>query len=399
MNKVPAEAGRPSSRHLAELDGIRGLAILMVMALHFICTAIVPQNLFERILAKGTAYGAWGVDLFFVLSGYLITGILWDTRRSGNYLRSFYGRRTLRIFPLYYGVLAVVVGLSALGVLESVAPGLSEVRKVHGWLWPYLTNVYIAMVGTFAVPYVTHFWSLAVEEHFYLFWPFVVRALSREALMRACVVLVVLSVAVRGVMAELGVNEVATYVLTFCRLDTLCMGAWFALWSRDPGPVDVRRFRRRTAAALAAVVVVSLLRMQLPQWDRILLSVREGLIGLFFGYFVAGSVGPLGSDRLRRLLRARWLSFLGKYSYGLYVFHGMVAYWFLATNFIGRIQRATGSRALALATEVIVGVVASVLIAVASFELYEKRFLVLKRLFEAAPPKRPAGDVEVAGTG
>src|SRR5262245_27990198 len=93
--------------HLAVLDGVRGLAVLMVMLLHFVAN-VPPSNCFESAVVGVTKYGAFGVELFFVLSGYLITGILYDTHNDAHYFRNFYMRRLLRIFPLYYGVLTLL---------------------------------------------------------------------------------------------------------------------------------------------------------------------------------------------------------------------------------------------------------------------------------------------------
>src|SRR5580658_4063854 len=138
--------------HVPELDGIRGLAILAVMSLHFFAGQIHgAQNSTERFADAITGYGMWGVDLFFVLSGYLITGLLADTRDSAKYFSSFYMRRTLRIFPLYYGVLFVLMVLVPRSFLEVHAPQALQMRAVQPWLWSYLTNVYIAKTGSFSI--------------------------------------------------------------------------------------------------------------------------------------------------------------------------------------------------------------------------------------------------------
>jgi peptidoglycan/LPS O-acetylase OafA/YrhL len=365
------------------------VAIASVLALHFLCSTIVPTNALERIVARVTSYGSWGVDLFFVLSGYLITGILYDTRESPSYFRSFYGRRTLRIFPLYYGILLAILVLVPRGLADLVTPELSRTRGVQGWLWSYLTNVYLARTGSFSIPYVSHFWSLAVEEHFYLVWPLVVRHFSRVTLMRICVGAAVASVALRIVLARAGVNEVAAYTLTPCRLDTLCIGAWFVLWSRGPEAADqARRLQRSLWLVGAATFVVSVVRMHTPSWERELLALREGLVGAFFGLLVAAAAAPKQFPRWTRLLRVRWLAFLGKYSYGLYVFHGIVAYAWGTHGVPDRLARALGSYGLAIAAQAALGIGLSTALAVASFHLYEKRFLGLKRFFEAAPTRR-----------
>src|SRR5215468_8569908 len=118
--------------HLPGLDGVRGLAILLVLAVHFVGNA-TPVSWGERIAVKLGNYGVLGVDLFFVLSGFLITGLLLDSKGDPHYFRNFYARRTLRIFPLYYAVLALL--FIALRLVATPTPLLGVARQHQGWLW------------------------------------------------------------------------------------------------------------------------------------------------------------------------------------------------------------------------------------------------------------------------
>src|SRR5467141_1688790 len=191
---TPQEA-RQRDGHVPALDGLRGLAIIMVLFVHFV-GACQPESAFERILIKGSNYGVWGVDLFFVLSGYLITGILYDSKGSAHYYRNFYVRRILRIFPLYYGVLFLLFFVFPL--FPSVYPtGLEESARHQAWVWPFGVNLFIALRGWWALPYISHFWSLAIEEHFYLLWPLVVFSFRRETLERICLGVIVAALALR----------------------------------------------------------------------------------------------------------------------------------------------------------------------------------------------------------
>src|SRR5690349_24799576 len=118
--------------HVLELDGIRGVAIVAVIAAHFLGLMLEhPQNLVERLVALVSGYGMWGVDLFFVLSGFLITGILWDSKESPRYFKAFYMRRTLRIFPLYYGVLLLLLVLIPASWLAVYTPEALKMREVQ----------------------------------------------------------------------------------------------------------------------------------------------------------------------------------------------------------------------------------------------------------------------------
>jgi peptidoglycan/LPS O-acetylase OafA/YrhL len=387
--------------HVPELDGIRGVAIALVMALHFLCTPLEgPQNLAERAVVRITGYGVWGVDLFFVLSGYLITGILADSKGALHYFRTFYMRRTLRIFPLYYGVLLVAAVLVPSSLLAIYAPKVLQMRAAQAWFWPYLTNVYLTKTGSFSIPYFSHFWTLAIEEHFYLAWPFVVGLTRRETAMRVCIGLGVLALASR-IALHLGGQAFAAQVLTPCRLDTLTIGAWFALAARGPGGIDALAARTRAWIAPLALGVIALSAVHVARLriDPIVEPVRLSTLSVFFGAFILMSAWRGGPVLLRALLRQRWLRMLGRYSYGLYVYHGIVAYALCYDGLLVPIQAALGSRLGGVIVGAVIGSALSIILAVLSYELYETRFLGLKRLFQTTrePHREPAPAPEGPG--
>ncbi|HYP87615.1 MAG TPA: acyltransferase [Polyangiaceae bacterium] len=389
--------GARAGSHVAELDGVRGIAIAMVMALHFICSQVgEPQSRVEQLAGRLTAYGTWGVDLFFVLSGFLITGILWDTRGSGRYFASFYARRTLRIFPLYYATLLVLIVLVPRGLLERVAPDALEIRALQGWLWPYLTNVYIAKSGGFNVPYISHFWTLAVEEHFYLVWPFVVGLLARSAVLWVSIVAAVAALSLRIVAGYVGWNEYVPLVLTPFRLDALCIGACLALAVRGPaGFAGMGRIAKLGLVASAAGVLATSLWHVVRPAAVPALPARETFLALMFGFAIVLACWADGPAWFKALLRLRFLRLLGKYSYGLYVFHGIIAFAFVRHGTLGFFARLVGSHSLGLFVQAAFGSVVSMLIAWLSYEYLESRFLRLKVRFE---PKYSGAAVPAAGT-
>jgi peptidoglycan/LPS O-acetylase OafA/YrhL len=375
---------QPQGR-LAALDGLRGLAIIMVLFVHFVGDA-TPHGAVERMVVKVANYGIWGVDLFFVLSGFLITGILLGSKGSPTYFRDFYVRRTLRIFPLYYGVLALLF-VVAPSLPLSYPEGLAESAKHQAWLWCYGTNLYVAWKASWALPYVSHFWSLAVEEHFYLLWPWLVWALDARALSRVCFGIMALSLGLRIAMSSAGASDVALVALTPCRLDALCVGGLLAVVVREH---DVGRVARRAANAAPVlgglVLLVSAIHVATEGALRsVLLPARGTLVALTFGAVLVLAVAADRATWLGRCLTTRPLRMMGKYSYGIYVFHGIIAYGMQARSTSSAIAAAVGSTSLAMAIAAVVGTAFSVAVAAVSFEVFEKRFLVLKQRLTPSP--------------
>ncbi|MBP7777746.1 MAG: acyltransferase [Acidobacteria bacterium] len=381
----PAPAGTRPRRHVPELDGVRGLAIAMVMALHFINNQVIPTNVLERVAIKLTNYGLWGVDLFFVLSGFLITGILADAKGKPRYFTNFFARRSLRIFPLYYGVLLTMTVLVPAAALRAIDPQLLEVRALWPWLWTYLTNVYLASETSFSIPYVSHFWTLAIEEHFYLVWPFIIWSLATRPAMRACLVLGLGALALRVYYSVTAPEHLYAGVLTPCRIDALCAGAWFALAARD-GDGQVRR-RTLQVAGLAGltIVVVSVWHFAFHQAAALLLPLRSSALAVFFGALIYSAAHHDGLHALKAALRFGWLRHLGRYSYGLYVFHGMVAYGMHRYGVPALFDDLTRVHTVNSLLMVTCGVGVSYAIAIGSYHGFEQPFLSLKSRFSNRP--------------
>jgi peptidoglycan/LPS O-acetylase OafA/YrhL len=384
--------------HLPGLDGLRGFAILLVMAVHFVGGA-TPQTSGERLAVKLGSYGVLGVDLFFVLSGFLITGLLLDAKGRPHYFRNFYARRTLRIFPLYYAVLAML--FLVLPRLAPLPPGLADARQHQAWLWSYTANFFIAAKASWALTYVSHFWSLAIEEHFYLVWPLVVFAFRRETLERICLGVLAVALAERIALSLGGVSELSISVLTPCRVDTLCVGALLATVARREGsPAPLIRSVGPTALAIgAAIIGVSAWCAATQLWLPVLHQIRGTLYALFFGALTLLAVQPAERSRTARVFQNPVLRMFGKYSYGIYVYHGLISHHMVELRTEHRLGALLGSHSAGIVAQAVIGVGLSLLISVLSYELFEKRFLALKKFFEAEGTPSPAGTPVAADPG
>ena len=387
--------------HLPGLDGVRGLAILLVLAVHFVGNA-TPLTWGERLAVKLGNYGVLGVDLFFVLSGFLITGLLLDSKGDPRYFRNFYARRTLRIFPLYYFVLALL--FIVIPALTTVPPALEEARQHQAWLWTYTANFFLAAKSSWALTYVSHFWSLAIEEHFYLLWPLVVFSFRRETLERICLWVIGAALALRIALSLAGVSELSISVLTPCRVDTLCVGALLACLVRREGGLSFLVGRSGMAAAIigAVTLAVSAWCAATQAGLSVLHPIRTSLFALFFGALTLMSLRDPGKDVVARIFHSGWLRTFGKYSYGLYVYHGILSQHMLRMNAEDRLGALLGGHSRGIVAQAMIGVSVSLLVAVLSYEVFEKRFLALKRLFEAqktAPAAAAGGERPVQPEG
>ena len=371
---VASAAG--AGRHISALDGIRGLAVLLVLIFHVFQAEPAPSRPLLRIGYAATLFGQTGVDLFFVLSGFLITGILLDTKSSRHYFVNFYGRRTLRIFPLYYGsLLLFLVVLPRL--VDFHATGLPSI-----WFWTFSTNV--AATQGLDPGGLGHYWTLAIEEQFYLVWPLVVFALGRAALMHVCMASLVVAAALRVLVESRGIS---CFMITFCRIDTLLLGALLALAARSPqglAALAKSALWIGLAALAVALPMCAVMRGSGSVWMQ---GVKYPLVAIFYGAILVIGVTASPRSWASRLLTFNPLRSLGKYSYGIYVFHPPViqAVRSLFRNPVvaQALGEMYGGPLLAFRLTLIFG--ASYALAYLSWHLYEKHFLILKRHFEYDP--------------
>ena len=311
---------RPSSIHVPALDGLRGIAILLVMLYHQ--TVQVGPTPVDRFVGFWLLSGWSGVDLFFVLSGFLITGILYDSKHAEGYFRNFYARRVLRIFPLYYAI--VVFSLLILPHIPHWK--LDSLARINGdelWYWTYLSNFSIAAHDAFRHGILDVSWSLAIEEQFYLTWPLLVLFLERQTLLRLCGVVFGVAFVWRCAALLLGVPPLAVSVLTPSRLDPLATGAVIALLARSTsGLARVARWTPLTLVLSAAVVLsIALWDGGFGPYSTPMVTIGYTALAVLFGSTLVLTLTAAHASWHVWLLEQTPLVTLGKYSYALYLFH------------------------------------------------------------------------------
>lgn len=370
---APRDAGR-----IRELDGLRAL-VLLVPIFHFSIEAARSWSPMAAlpVYLVGIA-GIVGLDVFFVLSGFLITGILLDSKGATGYFRSFYIRRAVRILPLYYGFLLLYLVAIPLVAPWGAAMQLGATAQLP--YWAYFVNVPYALDGTLAA-YTGHLWSLSVEEQFYLAWPLAVFWLRAGALRRAVLGCLVLTVVIRYWAAAAWPETQAFYALTPARLDGLMLGALLAVARRDPGmwPPVSRRLRRAGPLALAVVVlsivVFSRQAGGFEQPSALLATLFLTGSAYLAAAVVVGVLEHRGGLGLR--LVASWPARqVGIYSYGIYLLHNPLGHVMSQAGLWPRPLAGAGVGETVIYT---VGMTAlSVLVAAMSWHLMEKPLLRLR---------------------
>ena len=394
---APAESVDVSAHHYTQLDGLRGLAILLVIVYHFSLEHAAFRGPAPGFFLQLAQAGWMGVDLFFVLSGFLITGILSGTRSKPHYFRNFLARRFLRIWPLYYLSLLVLLVVAPLLLPQVWAGRLQGMQDQQAWFWLYAANWLFAKEGGFSQTAGGYFWSLAVEEQFYVIWPFVVYALSTRMLLRVSFGLLCCSLLLRVVLSAFGVGTGVLYNMTFTHLDGLATGACLSICLRSP-ELTARVMRALpwvAGVALLGLVAVRLHDHHLFFWGRAMAACGYTLIVALFAALLVLALRDRDGQRLRRFLRSRFMSLCGTYSYALYLVHVPVASLvYPALRKLHLLQDLLGYDAVFLLAGAVAFAISWAL-AAASWFLIESRILAFKRYFAAppGPPPGPAGGV------
>lgn len=354
--------------HVPVFDGFRGLAILCVIVMH---NLHIP-------------FGWIGVDIFFVLSGFLITRILLNTRDQEGYLHNFYARRFLRIFPIYYLTLLFVAQL-----------WLGLAHKESGNIWWYVCYLadFTWLKPEVEVGMLSHTWSLAIEEQFYIVWPLLIGWLPRRKMMVVCIALLVTTYGFRFGLSRVPELENAFTYSIFTRSDGILAGSILALLVHGGlrhNPENVRLAFRIMAVSMVIVFTLALAR-QLSFSKRTLLMSCLGMPSIALGSAAALWWGMGGTPANRRYRILTWppLAYIGKISYGLYLYH-------LPIFKLGREWLDwSGTLTMRIALGVLM-MIAAFAVASLSWHFFESPINGLKRYWEYNPKDEPAPERPLA---
>lgn len=351
-------------KHVTSLDGVRGIAVLSVVMFHFL------QRQGVGYLGVLASCGWIGVDIFFVLSGFLITSILYEQRGAENYFRNFYMRRILRLFPLYYFLFLGTFLLTPLFDIHWKLGHLAMLFYGANFVLPFDSS--LSIIGPFDF---FHVWSLAVEEQFYMIWPWLVGSrLKRGTLQNICLAGIFVAPALRFLLLHVDVQPWFIYQSLPTRMDSLLVGAALAL-------IPLPSLRTARIVGAAALLVYGLLTW----WGHSMFFLSRPIQGAGYSALalLSGSLLVLSfypTTIVHRVCSWSVLRFYGKYSYGLYLWHylfskpfGILTVW---------VQRRVSVPFVSSLLSFGLILLCSTLVAVASYRLIERPFLQLKRRFE-----------------
>ncbi|SEM17012.1 Peptidoglycan/LPS O-acetylase OafA/YrhL, contains acyltransferase and SGNH-hydrolase domains [Chryseobacterium taichungense] len=347
------------------LDGVRAIAALMVMVFHFFQSIEINTPTLSR-LSKISIFGQTGVTLFFVLSGFLITRILIFTKSNTDYFKNFYLRRTLRIFPLYYLFLLIFYYAYPFIFKSEFIPIGQQI-----FYYTYLQN--FAITFNWATDGPGHFWSLAVEEQFYLFWPLVVYLFSNKNLYRIIVGIIAGSFILRIIML---MHNYEVFYFTFTRFDSLAIGALLSL-------LEIRQIFNKRNANKFLLLTVGILAPTLVLWtfvtgeaNNIIQAIKYVLLSFTYFALIGYVLSINAGNFVNTILESKFFAYTGKISYGLYVYHPFA--YMLSKRFM-----YTENWIL----NMIIGFALTYILAALSYHLYESNFLKLKKYFEYSGKK------------
>ena len=351
------------------MDGLRGIAILLVVFYH------------NFGFVKYFFFGWIGVDLFFVLSGFLITDILLNTVNKPGYFKNFYAKRVLRIFPLYY--LSLIIFLLILPRIKDFPLDFSFYIEHQWWFWTYLQNWFLIFhnVGNTTTA-IQHYWSLAVEEQFYIVWPFVIFLIRKPKILLAIAGLLLTAViCTRLYMWTIQIKDLNYFGLyTYTRIDGICIGSMLAILHFMKSPFIKKYFTGLVLLLAALNFIFYFVNKQYQFTYPYLAIVGYTTFAMLFAIVVYEVIQ--GENKVMNLLlNIKPLRFFGKISYGLYIFHWpvyLILYAWAEEQI--RSMATLSDNILAIVVSVVLTII-GIAISIISFYTFERYFLKKKKAF------------------
>lgn len=331
-----SSTARPLNR-VPQLDGIRGFAVAAVVFVHLspMLEFSAGKSLLNIALYHIFHVGWLGVDIFFVLSGFLITGIILKSRHKPNFWTVFYARRGFRILPAFFAVLAATVFVAHFFAAEAKVSSsfiLAAVFFMANW----------TIVTSTESPLLSHLWSLAIEEQFYFLWPHAAKRLSNSTLLKFALSLAVACELLRIVLVVLHINAYVIYKITPTRTDGLSIGAALAIGIALP---SAHRFLadywRRIAVSAATLLVIAFLVLraglfEFNPWSQVMAIPAVAVLTAMLIFGAMESTLPAG---LAWFFSLPFMTYLGRRSYALYLIHVPVLVIVEASRRNGRLHR------------------------------------------------------------
>jgi peptidoglycan/LPS O-acetylase OafA/YrhL len=310
-------------KYVREFDGWRGVGITFVVLAHY----------FPRYLI-----GSWVfMEMFFVMSGFLITGILLDTRNKKDYFKSFILRRVLRVFPLYYLSLVILFFLIPSSWLD-----LSYHRSNQLWYWLYLENWHFAVNGWPDVKALSHFWSLAIEEQFYIMWPLVIWLFGGKNFIRFCLFLFLFSVVFRNIGMNIGFVPPFPYVATLGRMEGIVLGALIAVLVRtNKSLLEKYSYPIMLFAGITSVIIFMVSDTMHMEYE-LNYMLNYTMVDIFFAGMIVLTLCSNELIWLKKVFNIPLIKKLGIMSYCIYIFHHPI-HIIVSDNFLGYFHELTGN--------------------------------------------------------
>ena len=352
------------------LDGLRGIAILLIVGYHVF--NFIP--IFE--------YGWLGVDLFFVLSGYLITDILIKSRDHDKYISRFYIRRVLRIFPVYY--LCLFLFIILLPALKQVPYNAAYYNEYQINFWLHLSNWLFILKSPEETFFLNHLWSLALEQQFYFIWPWVILFItnSKKLLQIVCALPVVLILLRFAVSCFYPGKMDYNILYTFSRVDGLFIGSALAVYLHSHVKIEPK-YLLRVFAALAMLNAAFLAASFLPGFELPYFPfLGYTTFAIIFGFIVHSVITARQNTSWMRLLSQPALRYIGRISYGFYIYHWPIYLLFCSGIKTYLYALLPGGGVLVQLTAAVIITLLAILVSLISYVLIERHFLRLKHIFQ-----------------